>query len=295
MKFAKARGTAFALAVTARPRQWIKNLVPLAVPVAGAQIGSPAIMGRTVLMVMSLCLASASTYLVNDAHDAALDCMHPTKRFRPVAAGKLSRRTAACVGLLVGLLALVISTPLGPRASAVLLGYLFNSLLYTYLLKQIPILDVLTIASGFLLRAIAGGVVSGVEISPWFLLVTVFGSLFLAFGKRFGELKEMGSKSPNHRLTLELYDSAFLQQMLTFSQTGVSIAFCLWAIQYPTNGRSFSPVSLSIGPFLFVVMRLSMLLMSGKGTDPAELFYLDRILQLGTLVLCAVLVGSIYL
>lgn len=295
MNRVRSEGKWFAMLETARPRQWIKNLVPLAVPAAGGALGSVETLARTLGMAVALCLASSAAYFVNDARDVQADREHPDKRHRPVASGRLSKRSAIGTGAVSGIVACVSSAFLGRMPLLVLIGYMVNSLFYTYVLKKFTILDVLGISLGFVLRALAGGVVSGVEISPWFLLVTVFGALFLAFGKRFGELGELGTASASHRSTLETYDLAFLQSMLTFSQTGLSLAFCLWAVQYPVEGNGFSMVTLSIGPFLLVVMRLSMLLFSGRGSDPTELFYRDVVLQLGLVTLGVVLLGSIYL
>jgi 4-hydroxybenzoate polyprenyltransferase len=175
-----------------RPRQWVKNLLVFAAPLAA--LGGPdtydyrTVLGRVSVAFVVFCMAASSIYLVNDARDVEADRAHPTKRFRPIAAGVLPVGIAYGIAAALAAGCLAISWWLTPQLAAVMAVYLVIQLAYCFGLKHQAVLDISILSSGFLIRAIAGGVAGGIPLSQWFLLVMAFGSLFMAAGKRFAEV-----------------------------------------------------------------------------------------------------------
>ena len=172
-----------------RPRQWSKNILVLAAPVAAGIAFQPRVVVEMGVAVLAFILASSGVYLVNDAVDVEADRAHPTKRLRPVAAGELSAREASIAALVLLAGGLAVSALLGWQLFAVVVLYETVQILYCLGMQNVPVVELLSVASGFLLRAIAGGVATGVELSPWFLVAVGFGSLFVAAGKRYSELQ----------------------------------------------------------------------------------------------------------
>jgi decaprenyl-phosphate phosphoribosyltransferase len=289
---APAPGLPAALLRTARPRQWPKNALVFAAPAAAGALLVPAVAATTAAAAAIFVVASAATYFINDAVDVAADRHHPTKRQRPVAAGLLAPRAALAIGVGLALLAPVLALPLGGRLAGVVALYLALTLGYSFWLKHQPVLDILAVAGGFVLRAVAGGIATGLPLSNWFLLVVLFGSLFLVTGKRLAEAQGGGVTA---RATLEIYPREWLQQIATLALVGVVLTYATWALQYPGKAHGSWPLALSVVPFLAAMLRYSLLVARGAGEEPEQLLSSDRFLLVAGLVWAALVGGGLYL
>lgn len=288
-----ARPRASALLQTARPKQWLKNVLVLAAPATAGTLLSPAVAGAALWAVLAFVLASAGTYFVNDARDVQADRGHPVKCLRPVASGAISERTAYGVGLGLAVLALMVALPLGWPLVAVLVTYLSTTTAYSRWLKHQPVVDILVVASGFVLRAVAGAVATGVLLSSWFLLVALFGSLFVVTAKRAAE-HEQYLVTGVARSTVQGYPSSWLQQVLTVSLAGTVLAYATWALQYIGTDVWLPLLALSVVPFLAVMLRYSLLVSLGAGEAPEDVVS-DRFLLLAGLVWAVMVGGALYL
>jgi decaprenyl-phosphate phosphoribosyltransferase len=273
-----------------RPRQWVKNLLVVAAPLAAGKITEPSVAAATLTAVVAFCLASSAVYLVNDVADAEADRMHPVKRSRPIAAGQLSPRLAVGVAgvLAAGSLALAATT--GWALVVLLAGYLVLQVAYAFSLKHQPVLDIAVVASGFLLRAVAGGVAADLPISEWFLLVAGFGSLFIVSGKRYSELRTLGHDSGTRR-SLVKYTESYLRFIWGIATAVTIMAYCLWAFQEPAVG-GVNWQALSIAPFVLGMMRYAVNIDVGLAGAPEDILWRDHVLQvLGVLWLTLVTIG----
>ena len=200
---------------TARPKQWLKNVLVFAAPGAAGVLDQPSALGKTLLMFVAFCFAASGTYFWNDILDVEADRAHPTKSKRPIAAGDVSLAAAKVVGTLLPLLALGVAALTGRWQSvAVVAAYMAITLSYSAVWKHVAVLDLVAIASGFVLRAMAGAVAVDVPMSSWFVLVTTFGSLFVVTGKRYAEAIELGDGAHEVRSTLGDYSEGYLRSCL---------------------------------------------------------------------------------
>jgi decaprenyl-phosphate phosphoribosyltransferase len=274
--------TAAAIVRTARPLQWTKNLLVFAAPGAAGVLDDWPELRATLLAFVAFCLASSGIYLWNDALDVEADRRHPTKRLRPIAAGQLGIGTARIAGtvLLVGACAVAATTGRW-QTVAVVLTYVATTIAYSVWLKHVAVVDLVLIASGFVLRAAAGAVAVDVPMSKWFVLCTVFGSLFIVAGKRYAELREMGDGAGEVRSTLDTYTPTYLRGVLTMSCGAAIISYCLWALETKELADTELPFyELSIVPMLTAMLRYLLLIEQGHGGAPEEVFARDRVLQL---------------
>jgi len=284
---------------TARPRQWAKNLLVFAAPAAAGVIDQAKPLADASIAFAAFCLAASGTYLLNDVADRESDARHPTKRLRPIAAGVVPPGLATVVGVLAIVAGFGVSF-LADWHLAVVVGiYVAMTTAYSHWLKHIVILDVVAVASGFVLRAIAGATATGVPVSDWFFIVTSFGSLFVVTGKRQGEvgdLAEEEGEAADVRATLDEYTDSYLAYLRTISSAVMFVAYCVWAFETaaPTSG-SVPWFELSILPFVIAVLRYALLLDRGKGAAPEELFFADRPLQLAGLAWALVYGTAVYL
>jgi len=281
--------------VTARPRQWLKNLLVLAAPAAAGVLLHPRTALEGFIAVVSFTLAAIATYFVNDAVDVGADRQHPVKSRRPVAAGLITPRTAAITGASCAVGGLAVAALLGWSFAGLVAAYLALTALYSLRIKHVPVLDVLAVAAGFLLRAAAGGVATGVPLSNWFLLVALFGSLFLVTAKRAAEQARHGGDGPQARVTLDAYPGAWLAQVMTMSLTGTVLSYALWAFQYVGPDPVKPLLAVSLLPFLAVLLRYSLLVARGDGEEPERLVTTDRFLLIAAASWAIVVGGGIYL
>lgn len=267
-----------AIVRTARPRQWVKNLLVLAAPALSGRIDEAAVVRNTAVAFVAFSLAASGIYFVNDVRDIAEDRSHPRKRMRPVAAGQLSPRLAVGVGS--GLLAL--SLAVSPLASwqllIVMATYIAASIAYCLVLKDEPVIDIAMIAAGFLLRAVAGGAASQIPLSQWFLLAASFGSLFIAAGKRYAEVLAQSDDDPVTRRSLRHYTPTYLRFVWSVSAAILIMTYALWAFQIDTTTHSpWAPIS--IVPFVLAVLRYAVDVDAGRAGEPEEIAFSDRVLQ----------------
>ncbi|MGH9027313.1 MAG: decaprenyl-phosphate phosphoribosyltransferase [Acidimicrobiia bacterium] len=270
-----------ALVRTARPRQWLKNVLVFAAPGAAGVLDEPADLARTIVAFIAFCLAASGIYFLNDVLDAGADRHHPVKRNRPVASGALGRGTATVTGIALIVVALGISAPLNSgKLVAVVAGYVALTFAYSAWLKHQAVIDIAAVAAGFVLRAIAGGAATGVALSDWFLIVAGAGSLFIVTGKRYAEHLELGDDSAAHRATLGEYSAAYLGFVRAVAAGVAVTAYCLWAFERADLVGNELWYRLSIVPFVLAVLRYALLIDQGRGGAPEELVLGDRQLQI---------------
>jgi decaprenyl-phosphate phosphoribosyltransferase len=278
---------------TARPRHWVKNLLVFAAPGMAGLLTDPGAVALTAGAFAAFCLAASGTYFLNDAINVDADRLHPTKRRRPVATGAVGVRLAAVVGgaLLIGAIALALLL-VGWTLALVVAVYAGLQPLYSVWLRNVPVVDLVTVAAGFVLRAIAGAVAVDVPISHWFLVVTSFGSLLLVSGKRSAEHMDLGEQRARHRATLGDYSLGFLHHVRSVSASVAIGAYCLWAFERGAGAPAAIWFQLSIIPFVLINLRYVQLLDAGRGGCPEHLVFEDRALQvLGLLWLTSVAVA----
>ncbi|MDQ1439330.1 MAG: decaprenyl-phosphate phosphoribosyltransferase [Acidimicrobiaceae bacterium] len=270
------------LARTARPKQWLKNVLVFAAPGAAGVLTHPKPLARVCLAFVAFCLAASGTYFLNDSLDYEADRAHPTKRNRPIAAGIVPLPLARATG--AGLLALAILMSLAvPGATwhlaLVVAVYVALTLSYSLWLKHQPVIDIAAVAAGFVVRTIAGGVAADVPISQWFLIVASFGSLFMVSGKRSAEYAEMGEERASTRVTLSYYTASFLRYVRGVTSSVAIAAYCLWAFEKADAATTHIWFELSIVPFVLGILRYALLLETGHGGAPEEVVLTDRTLQ----------------
>ena len=265
-----------------RPRQWVKNLLVLAAPLAAlggdVHYDFREVAYKVAIAFVVFCMAASSIYLVNDARDVEADRAHPTKRFRPLAAGLLPIGMAYGIAGVLALACLAISWLLTPHLAVVMAVYLVIQLAYCFGLKHQAVLDICILSSGFLIRAIAGGVAAGIPLSQWFLLVMAFGSLFMAAGKRYAELQLAERTGAKIRRSLESYTSTYLTFVWTLSATAVVLCYGLWAFERDGNTGSWFVVTMI--PFTVAILRYAVDVDGGLAGEPEEIALRDRVLQL---------------
>lgn len=282
-----------ALLQTARPKQWLKNVLVLAAPAAAGTLLSPAVAIAALWAAGAFVLASAGTYFINDAQDAAADRAHPIKAHRPVASGAVSVRTAYILGASLATAALLVSVPVGWPLTVVLATYLATTTAYSRWLKHQPVIDIMIVAAGFVLRTVAGAVATGTMLSNYFLLVALFGALFVVTAKRSAE-HETYLATGVARSTVQGYPASWLQQVLTVCLAGTVLTYANWALQYVGSDVSHPMLELSVAPFLAVMLRYSLLVSLGAGEAPEDLVT-DRFLLLAGAAWAVSVGGALYL
>ena len=283
-----------------RPKQYLKNVLVFAAPGAAGVLDQPRELAVTIIAFVAFCLAASGIYVWNDLADVEADRAHPTKRHRPFASGEVPIGVARVMGVVLPALALAVAAATGRwETVAVVAVYIALTLAYTFFLKEEPIIDVMAVAAGFVLRAAAGAVAVDVPMSRWFVLCVTFGSLFIVVGKRYAELNEVGGEAGT-RATLETYTPGFLRMLLSVSLGGAIISYCVWAfetseMQEPTTGIGDLPFyELSIVPMIAALFRYLLVLERGEGSAPEEVFARDRVLQLAGVVWIAIYAVAVY-
>ena len=266
----------------ARPRQWAKNVLVFAAPGAAGVLDEPDQLLKTLLAFVSFCLAASGTYFWNDVLDVEADRAHPTKSRRPIASGEVSLALGRTMGVILPLLAIGAMALTGSwKAVLVVATYLAVTLSYSAVWKHIAVLDLIAIASGFVLRAAGGAYAVDVPMSSWFVLVTTFGSLFIVTGKRYAEARELGDGAVSVRSTLGEYSERYLSFVLAVSCGGALVSYCVWAFETKEIAASDLPLyELSVVPMLAALLRYALVLDQGHGAAPEEVFSNDRVLQL---------------
>lgn len=277
-----------------RPRQWLKNALVAAAPVAAGVPFGPEVVWPMIAAFAGLSLVASATYCLNDVADAERDRLHPTKRLRPVAAGRVSPVAALVAAAALAAGGFAVSALANSNLLIVLAVYLALTTAYSFGLKHVPVLDLLVVAAGFVLRAVAGGMAVDLPLSSWFLLVTSFGALLVVTGKRHSETLTLADTAADHRPSLDGYPPAFLPLVLGVSLGLTLISYCLWAFEVPSPGLSELAMTLSIAPFLAALLRYALVVMAGRAGEPEEVFLHDRPLQVAAVVWAGVFALGIY-
>jgi decaprenyl-phosphate phosphoribosyltransferase len=267
-----------ALVATMRPRQWVKNLLVVAAPLAAGALGDPAVAIPTALAFVAFCAASSAIYALNDSVDAETDRQHPTKRNRPIAAGVLTESEGRLLAIALAVVALVTGALASWAFVVLLVSYLVLQVAYTYWLKHEPVLDIVVVSSGFLLRAVGGGLAANIPISQWFLLVAGFGSLFMVSGKRYSELHTLGSEAGTRR-SLVRYTPTYLRFVWSMAAAGTAMSYSLWAFEMGDQ-TTVAWRAISIAPFVIGLLRYAVDIDAGTAAEPEDIVFADRSLQL---------------
>jgi 4-hydroxybenzoate polyprenyltransferase len=219
-----------------RPEQWIKNNFVLAPLIFSRELFDPGPLLTALRACFGFCFVAGAVYILNDLADLAEDRSHPVKKHRPLASGEVSRSEAFTIGFLLLAAGTAVTLGLSPKFHLLLSGYLLINILYSIKLKEIILLDVFLVASGFMLRVLAGAYAIDVPVSSWIVLCTMFISLFLGFAKRRGELLlGSGSRSGSERKVLLVYRVEFIDQMLTIAAAGAVITYALYTVAPSTQ------------------------------------------------------------
>lgn len=276
-----------------RPNQWTKNFFVFAGIIFALKFFEIALLLKVIYAFIAFCLLSSSIYLINDVKDAESDRKHPTKKLRPIAAGQLSAPLAIILAMVLAVLSLAFSFFLSLPFALAALTYFILMVLYTFLLRDIVILDVFSIAAGFVLRAIAGVVVIGVELSPWLVICTILLSLFIALGKRRHELVSLSDGAIEHRKILDEYNPQLLDQLISAVAGSTVMAYTLYTlspetiVKFGTHNLVYSVPFVLYGIFRY----LYLIYQKEKGGKPEEVLLtdipllLDIILWLGSIAL----------
>ncbi len=224
-----------AVVQTTRPRQWPKNLLVFAAPLAGDTIGRPDGFWYALVAAAAFVAASSAVYLINDVVDAERDRSHPYKRHRPIAAGRLPAGHAVKIAVFLVLGGLASGLAIGePLLTAVIAAYLIISFLYSAGLKHVPVVELFCVASGFVFRVVGGAAATHVPPSGWFLLVCSLGALMVAIAKRYTELTVLGADSARHRPAMRGYSAPALRLMQRAVSAIMIVSYILWAATEPT-------------------------------------------------------------
>lgn len=283
-----------ALVQAMRPRQWIKNLLVLAAPLAAGSLLEADVLIASLLALVAFTLASAGTYLINDVRDVDADRRHPTKQNRPVASGRLSVRAAMTAAVLLLVAALAVGFATNVALGVVLVAYLAGTLGYSLGLKHEAVIELGLLALGFLLRAIAGGVAADLYLSPWFLLVTGFGSLAVAAGKRYAELSADPDGSRERRPSLTGYTPTYLRFVWTLAAAVTVTTYCLWVVEVGQPQSSVPWALISVIPFVLAILRYGVDLDAGRTHAPEDAVLGDRMLLALGLIWVAVFAAGAF-
>ena len=268
-----------ALVREARPKQWLKNVLVFAAPAALGSV-TAGLVRDACLVFVAFCLTASGTYYWNDVKDVEADRRHPRKKERPIASGAVPVPVATVVGtvLLLGGPALAFSVR--PAAGGIVGLYALLTIGYSTVLKHVAVVDLAIVASGFVLRAMAGAAGTDTRMSKWFVLCTSFGSFFIVTGKRHAELAALGEGAVTTRRSLAAYTLPFLRQVLGVSCTATVVSYCLWAFENGEGASTGIPWhALSIVPMVLALLRYMLLIERGEGESPEEVFTTDRAIQ----------------
>ncbi|MET9758368.1 decaprenyl-phosphate phosphoribosyltransferase [Streptomyces sp. NPDC006372] len=272
---------------TARPKQWIKNVLVVAAPAAAGELFTRHALLQLALVFVLFTACAAAVYLVNDARDADADRAHPTKRHRPVAAGQVPVPVAYAVGGVLAVLTPAAAAWLcSPAVAALLTAYVGMQLAYCVSLKHVLVVDLAVVTTGFLMRAMVGGLALGIAPSRWFLITTGFGALFMVSAKRYSEAVQMAGEAGTTRALLTEYTTGYLRFVWQLAAGVAVLGYCLWAME--EGGVPHTSVlpwrQLSMVAFILAVLRYAVFADRGTAGEPEDVVLHDRALALIGLV-----------
>lgn len=262
-----------------RPKQWAKNVLVFVAPAAAGVLDEAYRIRLTVVGFVAFCLVSSATYLLNDVLDVESDRKHPTKRFRPIASGDLPVGLAVAMSIVLFVAGVLIAWSANTTLVLIVTLYVVLTTAYSFVFKKISILDLVILSSGFILRLLAGAYAAEVEVSDWFLLISLFGSMFIAAAKRYAEKQELGDRAAELRPTLGVYSLEYLSFIRNVSVAALVMSYCLWAVERAGVDHASPWAQLSIIPFLIAILRYALLVDQGKGSAPEDVILHDRQMQ----------------
>jgi 4-hydroxybenzoate polyprenyltransferase len=260
-----------------RIKHWVKDVFVFAPLIFSLNFYKPIYIGRTLIMVAAFCLAASSVYVFNDVADRERDRLHPKKKDRPIASGAVPVRSALILSAVLFLASVAVCAILGLPSVLIVLAYIAMNVAYSLLLKKQTFIDVMIIATGFLLRVVAGAIAINVELSSWMLLTTFFLSLFLGFGKR---RKEVTEGSNRHRAVFQDYTVELLNSLIIISASLTIITYSLYVVTSKAMIDLGRDKFIATIPFVvFGVFRYMFLIYRhNNGGDPAEVLLKDKVL-----------------
>ena len=272
------RSTVANLIISLRPGQWTKNLLVFAALVFAVKLLDPAALAHASAAFLIFCALSGAVYLINDVSDREADALHPIKRMRPIASGALSPVVGLSWAMALSVVALAAAYWLQPLFAVSASAYLALFVLYTRWLKHVVILDVMSIAIGFVLRAEAGGLVIGVPVSDWLLVCTILGALFLGLAKRRHEITMLGDGAKGHRRILEEYDPYLLDQMIAIVAAATLVVYVVYCASPETAERFSTQLLVLTTPFpIYGIFRyLYLVHRKHGGGSPSDMLLRDR-------------------
>ena len=276
--------------ISIRPKQWYKNLIVFIAIVFSHNLASTSAWIDSITAFIIFCLLSGSVYLINDIIDIEKDRLHPTKRNRPIASGKLKRSHASIVTLILLIGSLYGAFSLNTSFGLVSISYFLLFLMYSLWLKHIVIVDILTISTGFVIRAIAGAVAISVVFSPWLVICTFLLALFLVLGKRRHELVLLGDNANNHRKILDDYSVPMLEQMISITTSSLIVSYSMYTF---LTGNYYMMLTI---PFaIYGLFRyLHLINLSEFGGEP-EMIFKDKGMLICMIMWGVLAVGVLYL
>jgi len=279
-----------------RPAQWTKNLFVFAALVFARKIFDAPLFLRTLGAFAVFCLLSGSIYILNDVLDYDEDRIHPKKSRRPIAAGRIGRGRAAVLAVVFAAASLACAFALSSALFVVAAVYFVLQVAYSIKLKHVVILDVFLVASGFVLRVVAGGVVIHVQLSSWLLICTTLLALFIAMSKRRHELVLLEDDASSHRPILKEYSAYLLDQMISVVTASTVIAYCLYTVSEDTIRKFGTSHLIYTTPFvLYGIFRyLYLVHKKGQGGSPEELVLKDKPLAVTVFLWIATAVAILY-
>jgi len=269
---------ALSLVLSLRPSQWTKNLIIFGALGLSLRLTDPVSVLRSVAAFVIFCALSGVVYLINDVADREQDRQHPVKKMRPIASGDLSPGTALTAAAVLSAIALAASFALRPEFGVAAAAYLALFVVYTRSLKHIVVLDVMTIAIGFVLRAVAGGLVISVHVSNWLLVCTMLGALFLGLAKRRHEMTLLAGGAGGHRRILEEYDPYLLDQMIGVVAAATMVAYIIYCASPETHAYFGTEWMVLTTPFPIYGLFRYLYLVHRKagGGSPSDMLLEDR-------------------
>jgi 4-hydroxybenzoate polyprenyltransferase len=285
------------LIALARPTQWIKNGVVLAALVFGGEVGQFDKVILALIAAVVFCLLSSVVYTLNDLADRRQDQVHPLKKDRPLASGRISATQAWTFALVLVVLAAALSLALTPRFLAVAGAYVALNVLYSLVLKHVVIIDVMTIAMGFVLRAVAGTVAIGVPASHWLLIMTLLLALFLGFGKRRHELLLLEDDASSHRRSLSKYSPYLLDQCMGVTTASVVVMYMFYTFSPEVTAKLGTPYLYLTIPFVVygVFRYLYLMHREAKGGSPTQVLIDDKPILAAVVLWLAAVIVILYL
>jgi 4-hydroxybenzoate polyprenyltransferase len=289
-----ARRSHFPLLWALRPKQWTKNGLLFVALAFTLNLHNVPLLVRAIGAFVCFCAISSAGYLLNDVVDVEGDRQHPSKRFRPIAAGQVTVRVATLTGLVLGAAGMAGAFALDEALGLLAVAYVALTVGYSLWLKHIVLVDVFCVGAGFVLRAAAGAVAIGVPISPWLYSATMLGALLIALGKRRSEIQLLGDGASGHRKNLESYSIGLIDQLIIVVSSAALMTYALYTFSAENLPRDHS-MMLTIPLVLFGLFRYLYLVRSGKaGGAPEEMLFRDRPLLVSVIGWAVLSVGILY-